>query len=130
MLLKKVIYEQKNVLTSLSERRHRHMEHVQPIKEVLAEASELDFLLQIPIACSNHTDVYLDSPCSADSLELTLLKNTQQLGLQRQSKFSNLVQKDGASVGLLQLASRLSCSSRECPALVAEEFALQKRFGN
>ena len=42
---------------------------------------------------------------AADALDLALLEHAQQLGLQRDVELADLVEEDGAAVGLLEAAA-------------------------
>src|SRR5439155_19176 len=87
-------------------------------------------ILQVAIGGGNQTKIEFDGACSADSRNLMLLQNTQQLGLKRGSQFTDLVQKHAASLRHLQLASSLLIGARKCALLIAEEFALQQSLCN
>ena len=66
---------------------------------------------------------------AADSLELPLLQDAQQLGLHARRQFSHLVQEHGAAGRLFQLAAFLHYRAGERALFVAEQLAFQQRFG-
>ncbi len=65
---------------------------------------------------------------AADALDHALLQEAQQLGLQRQRHVADLVEKQRAAVGELELAGRLPHRAGEGALLVAEQLALEQRF--
>ncbi len=62
----------------------------------------------------------------AHALELALLQDAEQLRLQLQRRFADLVQKDGAVVGELEAADPLGDRTGERPLLVPEQLALEQ----
>ena len=66
-----------------------------------------------------------DRALAAESLDLTLLQDAQQLGLQRQAHLGDLVQEQRTALGLLELPRRGSVGPREGALLVAEEHRLE-----
>ena len=65
---------------------------------------------------------------AADALELLFLQQPQQLCLRARRHVAHFIHEDGSAVGLLEFADAPPVGAGECPALVAEEFAFQKRF--
>src|ERR1039458_7068436 len=57
---------------------------------------------------------------AAQPLELALLQNAQQLGLQLQRDVADFVQKKRALVGQLEAPDLLADGARECALLMAE----------
>ena len=66
---------------------------------------------------------------ATDRHHLALLQHAQQAGLQSQWHVANLVQQQGATIGLQQLAAHafLACTGKAAAA-VAEQFALDQAF--
>jgi len=60
---------------------------------------------------------------AAEALELALLQNAQQLDLHRRRHVADLVQENGAGVGLLELARLGAVCARERALFVAEQLA-------
>src|SRR5215471_6681738 len=69
------------------------------------------------------------SPAS-QTLELLLLQNAQQLGLQRERKIPDFIQKQCAGVGHFETANFLRDCSSKRTLLVSKEFALQQVEGD
>jgi hypothetical protein len=59
-------------------------------------------------------------------LELTLLQNAQELGLSCGRHAADLVEEDGAAVGLLESSQPVAYRARECALHVAEQLAWER----
>jgi len=68
-------------------------------------------------------------PRRAEWAELALLHHTQQLDLEDRAGIANLVEKDGAAIGLLKAATAVLIGAAEGAALVAEELGLEQLVG-
>src|SRR5690606_4402104 len=63
---------------------------------------------------------------AADALEGPLLEKAEELALHVDREIADLVEKEGAPVRELDLARHPAVGPGECPALVAEELALDE----
>src|SRR5207245_7712362 len=99
---------------------------VETKEQVLPEGSILDRVFQVSIRCRNQPDINLDRTRSTNPIEFTLLKNTQQFGLQRRRHFTDFIEKYRASVGDFDFAFLLRNGTGEGPFLVSEKLAFQK----
>ena len=52
-----MVDEERNVLAALAQRRHREMNHVDPVEQVLPELPLRDQLLEVPVRRGHHPDV-------------------------------------------------------------------------
>ena len=77
-----------------------------------------------------HAHVHRDGLVAAQPLDVPLLQHAQQLGLGARGQVADLVEEDGAAVGLLEAADAPGLGAGEGAALVAEQLALQQRLGN
>src|SRR5712664_84522 len=98
------------------------------MEQVGAESAFADGFLQILVSCCQEADVEPDSPGAADADEFALLKDAQQLGLQRQRKLADFVEEDASAFGDFQQPFLLTDGAGECPLLVPEQLTFQKRF--
>ena len=62
----------------------------------------------------------------ADPLELTLLQHAQQLALQFERDFADLVQKQRAAIGEFEAAEPVAQRAGECASGMSEKFALEQ----
>ena len=97
--------------------------------EIHAEGAALHLGGEVAIGGGYQADVELPGACAADTLELALLQDAQQLGLQLRSQLADLVEKNGAALGHLELALFLRHGSGEGALLVSEQLAFQQRLG-
>ena len=94
---------------------------MQPVVEILAEATRGHLGLEIAVRGADHAHVDLHRLFAAHALNLVLLQHAQQLGLHVRADLTQLVEEDGAAVGQLEAAELLLHGAREGPALVAEQ---------
>ncbi len=78
----------------------------------------------------NNAHIHLDGFVVAHALQLAALDKAQQLGLQPERHFADLVKKQRASVGRLNPANPSLHRSCEGPAGVAEELGLKQSLRN
>src|SRR5688572_13837273 len=64
----------------------------------------------------------------SDRLDLSLLKNSQQLGLKRRSRIGNLVQEYCPSIRLFEKSAFKGMRPGKGPLHMAEQLTFQKRF--
>ena len=67
---------------------------------------------------------------AADAVDLAFLDGAQQLGLQADVHFGNLVEQQRAAVSFLELADAACDSAGERALLVTEQFGLEQVFRN
>ena len=77
-------------------------DHAEPVVEVLPELAFFDLLLQVLIGGCNHPDIHIDVFVASHPGNLILLQGPQHLGLGREAHVANLIQEDGAAVGLFE----------------------------
>src|SRR6266478_6871410 len=104
--------------------------HVQAVEQVTAELFFFDGTNQIAIGGGDQPHVDPDRLRASQALELLILQNAQQLGLQLQRNVSNLVEQQSALIRQFQPAEPLAYRSGESSFLVAEQFAFQQSRGN
>src|SRR3989454_7923637 len=115
-----------DVLGSLPQRRDVDGEDVQAIVEVVAEALLLDQPSEVAVRRGDQTDVDLDRPGAADTLERLLLEDPEELRLERERDLAHLVEEECAAMGHLEASDLLRDGPGERAPLVAEELALQE----
>src|SRR5713226_486838 len=121
-----VIDQQRDVFLPLPERWHLDRDHVEPVEEVLAEAAPRDQLVEVVVGRGDHPDVDLDRVLAAHALERLLFQRAQHLGLRLQAHVSDLVEKERAAVGRLELSLAPRHRARERPLLVPEQLGLDQ----
>ena len=122
--------QQRDVVAALAQGRQHDREHVQAVVEVAAEAAVGDHRGQVAVGGGHQAHVHLDRLGAAQALELLLLQDAQQLGLQLQRDVADLVQEQRAPVRQLEAADLLADGAGEGALLVAEQLALQQPRGD
>ena len=83
-------------------RRDRHLDDVEAVIEILAEAAGLDLLDQPLVGRGDDADVDLARVARADRLDLARLQHAQQLDLRLERHLADLVEEQGAAIGILR----------------------------
>src|SRR5207245_11099562 len=91
-----VIDERVDVLRPLTEGRYRDREDVQAVVQIVTEAALFDHPGKVAVRGGDQTDVDVDRPCPAETLELVFLQHTQELRLQLERDPAHLVQEERA----------------------------------
>ncbi|MNF75520.1 hypothetical protein D3C84_575880 [compost metagenome] len=117
--------QRQDIRRTLAQRAPGQGEDREPIVEVLAETPGRHFAGEVAVGGGEHADIQVDRPARAHPLHFALLQNAQQLGLQAQGHFGNLVEQDGAAVGQFELARRAGDGAGEGALLMAEQGGLQ-----
>ena len=93
-----------DLVAALPERRHRDLDHLEPVVQVLAELAAQHHPFEIAIGGGHDADVGVDRLVAPELGELRVLEDVQQLGLERGLHLADLVEEDRARVRLLELA--------------------------
>ena len=124
-----VVDEQADVVAALAQGRHGEHDHVEAVVEVLAEGAAPHLLLQIAVGGGEDAHVDAHRRLAADALQFLLLQHPQQLDLHRRRGLADLVEEEGAAVGLDELALAAAVGAGEGPLLVTEELRLEQGLG-
>ncbi|MNM92377.1 hypothetical protein D3C81_1047090 [compost metagenome] len=118
--------QQLRLVTALAHRRQCHFQAIQPVIQVLAETALLHPFQQVTVGSADNAHVDR-LRLATDRHHLALLQHAQQAGLQGQWHVANLVQQQGAAIGLQQLAAHAFLArTGKAAAAVAEQFALDQ----
>ena len=99
---------------------------MQTVVEIFTELSFADPFGQIMVGGSDHPYIDLDGGGVTDPFKFTFLEHPQQTHLHGRRNVADLVQEDGAAVGLLETAGLVGDGTGEGPLDVAEQFAFQQ----
>src|SRR5579863_1410000 len=97
----KVPHQIGDIFGTFAERGKRDGKNVQAIKQVGPEAALADHLGEVLIGCGNDANVDMNGTRAAETLELPLLQDAQEFGLQIERQVSDLVKEQGSLVGQL-----------------------------
>ena len=101
---------------------------VQPEVEVFPESRGSDLGRQILVGRGQHAHVHPHACCPADRLDELLLKCAQDLRLRLQAHVADLIEKQRAGVGELELSAPIRGGARERSLDVSEQLALDQLF--
>src|SRR5262245_54353832 len=82
--------------------------------------------MEIPVCRGNHADVGVMETCAAEALELAFLEHAKQLRLDGWRHLANFVEKQNATVCLLDPSGFGGYRAGEGAALVAEQFGFEQ----
>jgi hypothetical protein len=97
--------EQQDVRPAVPQGRQVEGQHKHPVVQVEPETAVRHRALEVGAGRRNETCIELYNTLAAQPTDFALLHGGQQLGLQRQGQFSNLVQEQRAAMRLLEEAS-------------------------
>ncbi|KAK0330811.1 hypothetical protein LTR94_031359, partial [Friedmanniomyces endolithicus] len=120
--------QKRRIARPLGQRRDAHDDLGQSVIQILAEPAVRHHRVDILMRRAYDPRVDRDRLSPADPLDHPLLQETQQLDLQRQRYVADLVQEQGAAVGLFDLARRRLHRAGERALLMPEQFAFQQRL--
>ena len=83
--IQEVAHEPRDVLAPLAQRRQDDLDDAQAVVEVLAELAARDPLGESRVRGGEHAHVDRDAAPAADALDLALLEDAQELGLERRA---------------------------------------------
>jgi len=119
MMRMKMLGKRPNILAPLAQGRHINPKHIQPIKQVLAKPPALNLPCEIAVRRGDQSNVNLNRLRPAHALQHPLLQDAQQLRLRRLRQLGDLIEKQRALVGKLELPSRCRSAPvnapRSCP---------------
>ncbi len=118
--------QQRDVFPAFPERRQIHWNNVQTVEEILPESLFPYHLVEVGTGSRDDPYIDLDRRAAADSFELALLKDTEQLHLQRGRHIPDLIEEQRAAVGLLETTDTGLYRAGEGAFDVSEEFRFQQ----
>ena len=125
----KVMGQSRHIAQARAQRRQMDGDHMETVVQVLAKAALADPLREVGISGGHHAHVHPYVLGTAQPLELALLQDAQQLGLQLQRHISDFVQKQGAAVGLLKASDTLVEGAGESPPHMSKQLGFQQILG-
>ena len=125
-----VLGQRRNVLAAIAQRRQGHLDHVETVEEILAEAPLADPRREIAVGGGEHAHVDGGGLRRAEPSHLTALERPQQLLLQRGRHLRDLVQEQCPPAGLLEQSELAAGGAGECAPHVAEQLRLEQRLGH
>ena len=100
--------------------------HVEPVEEIAAEALGGDGRLEIAVGGGEDPDINRNRVPSADALDLAIFQQPEELGLDGERDIADLIEEQGAAVGLLDLADPALDGAGEGAPLETEELTFEQ----
>src|SRR5436189_1194223 len=123
----KIIYEQRNILFAIAQRRQFDWKNVEPVVKITAKGAVSDSRLQITIRGRDDANINAQNFRAAHAFKLAFLQNAQQCDLRLHWKISYFVEKNRATFGQFESTEPpLNCSS-ECSFFVAKQLRHDQR---
>src|SRR6187397_2128708 len=124
-----MVYERRQILPPLPQRRHRDRKNVEPVVQVPAERASVHFLREVAVGGGDDQNVYSRRPRAAETLELSLLQYPKKVRLQFERQLANLVQEQGATIGQLEPPGLRRVRAGEGAAFAPEQLTLDEAGG-
>src|SRR5690606_19801273 len=128
-LPQEMVRQHHHVRPAETERGHLDVNDVEAVVEIFAKAPRLHVGRQIAVGGREQADIGADRIVAADALEGALLEHLEELHLRELRDLTDLVEKEGAAVGLLEATDATPIGARERALLVPEQLALEERLG-
>ena len=93
MLLGEISDQQRDIVLAFAERWTHNWKHVQAVIEIVAKLFVGDHRGKIAVGGGHKSNINPDRLRASEALELLLLQNPQQFGLQLQRNIADFVQK-------------------------------------
>src|ERR1700674_5293269 len=127
---KKIVDQVGNIGSALAQRRHVQVHDVNAIEQIRPKSTAFNLLLQLSIGGANYADLNFLVLLRPYAAKLAILQQLQQLGLQTQVKFRNLIQKQSSPVGHFDPARFGAVGSRESSLFITKEFTFEQSPGD
>ena len=111
---------------AVPDRGEHERHHAEPVVQIFAEASGLDFGLQLLVGGRDQTHVHRDFSGAAKAPEGLGLEHLEELGLQLRREVADLIEEDRAVVGDLEEALLPVFRVGERTLLVAEQLGVEE----
>ena len=125
-----MVRQERNVLLALPERRQGDRHHPKPVEQIAPQDPALDRLLRIPVGRGDEPDIDLGvGRLGPDPADHAVLDHPEQLGLEGERHFGQLVQKQGAPVGGFQEPGLVAIGPGEGALAMTEHLGLEQGLG-
>src|SRR5262249_7760103 len=124
----KLLGQQRNIVAPVAQSRQVHLHYVESVVQILAEFALLYHLAQISVRGAHQADIDANGLVGAQALEIAFLQHAQQLRLQAQRQFADLVEKQGSVVRALDASLPAAQGTGERTLFVTKQFVFDQRF--
>ena len=93
-----------DILGAVAERQDDNPRDVEAVEQVFAKPTRGDLSGQVPVRGRDDPSVGAECFGTPDALELSLLKDAQDLGLGRERQLADFIEEEGTTGGTLEVA--------------------------
>ena len=122
--------QQRNIFAPPRQRRQTQADHIEAMKQIFAKQAIAHARFKVLVSGGNHAHIGLDRLVPADPVKLAIRQHPQQARLQLGRHVADLVEKQGAAVGLLEASAAHRLCAGEGAAFMTEQFGLEQVFRN
>src|SRR5208282_2665672 len=126
--LQQVMSQNRYSVSAVTQRRQVNLHNVQTVVEVLAKLALLDHFFKISMGRADQPDVDGSRSIASQTLEGTLLEDSQELGLQAQGQIADFVKKQSSLIAFFEAPATGSNGPSESSFFVAEELVFDQGF--
>ena len=98
----KMPHQQRDILAPIAQGRQVDANDVKAVEEVLAKTALSDEGFQILVGGGDDAHIHLDRGEATDTIELAVGQDPQQAGLEFRRHVADLIEEEGAAIGLLE----------------------------
>ena len=124
--VQEISFQQREVLSSLSQAWQLDLNHGQPIVQVFPECALAHHGSQISIGGGDDSDIDRFGSRGAHALYLVVLQNPQKLALGSQGQLANLIQENGSMIRILKNTHLVLRGSGKCTLHVTKQFTFHQ----
>ncbi|MEY3458662.1 MAG: hypothetical protein RL215_1819 [Planctomycetota bacterium] len=121
-----VVREFGDIFDAFAEGRDLDSDIPQAVVEVVSEAAICDGGIKSGSGRREDSDINRQDFRSAETLELTILEEPEEADLCGGCEFADVIEEDGAGVGLFDFAESTMFGAGECSFFMSEEFAFEE----
>src|SRR6266536_965953 len=126
----KIIYEQRNILFAVAQRRQFDRKNIEQVVKIIAKGTVRDSRLQITIRRRDNADISAQNFRAAHAFKLAFLQNAQQCDLRLHWQISYFVEKNRAAFRQFESTQPpLNCPSK-CSFFVTKQLRHDERRRN
>ena len=122
--------QQHRIALAFAQRRDVDHDLGQAVIQVFTKPAFADLGFQVLVGGADHPHIDRNLLAPTDALDLALLQEAQQLGLQGMRQIADFIEHQGAAVGGLDLADGGLAGPGERAALIAKQLAFEQRLGD
>ena len=124
------LHQEGDVFAAIPEGGHGDHDHRQAVKQIFPESATADLFVKVPFRGREDAHVDIDRAVAADAPDRVGVEGAEQLGLDREREFSDLVQEKCSAVRPFERADPPGFRAGERAAFVAEQLRLHQAGGD